>query len=339
MSFNAEAWTRKAQALLDEHQPLAAARCLDYAEQLGADANECAGKRWTCYMLAGAYEQAWQQSDALRRCNAPDPHRVWDGTAIAGKRVMVRSVHGLGDAVQMLRYMPMLAQQATRTTLQVVPELVGLARCVAEIDEVVAWEQERPFDVQLEITELPYLFRSTLLTLPAQVPYLALPLDRSAALRESDRARIGLVWTSSAWDPSRSIPAPSLQPILRARPDADFWCLQPTATSNEWDALCGAIGKTSRRAGDFPLTTFAAWVRSMDLVISIDSFAVHLAGALARPVWVLLKYHADWRWMTHRQDSPWYPTMRLFRQHADGAWGALIERVAAELTLWQPAGR
>ncbi len=332
MNVLVEAALAEAEGLLADQKPLEAAASFEHAAHLGADPDHCAGRRWICYMLAGEYESAWQQSDAIRARGAADPHRVWNGAGLAGKSVLIRSVHGFGDAVQMLRYTRLLREQVSRLTLQVNPDLVELARFAVGVDEVIAWEEFRPFDVQIEITELAYLFRSTPRTLPG-VPYLALSaLALEGARRilgERRGLRVGLVWSSSAWDTSRSIPFDLLEPLLDAREDAEFWCLQ--SESAEWEAFCWKRAWPPRHAGCYSAEVFAGCLAEMDLVITTDSFAAHLAGALARPAWVLLKRQPDWRWMLERQDTPWYPTLRLFRQETRDAWQPVLARAAREL--------
>ncbi len=334
-----KALLEEAESLLTARRVAEAAALFNHAEQLGADPDHCAGRRWTCHMLAGSYELAWQQSDAIRARGAADEHRVWNGTPLAGHSVLVRSVHGLGDAIQMLRYAPLICRQATQLTLQLAPLLVELARSVAAIDEVVPWGEERPCDIQLEITELPYIFRSTLATLPASIPYLhpaaARIQEAQSILGPTSNPRIGLVWSSSAWDITRSLPFHLLHPILEARDDLEFWCMQPD--SPEWNDYCRQRNWPLRRAGDYSIATFAACMAQMDLVITTDTFAAHIAGALGKPAWVLLKQQADWRWMIERKDSPWYPTLRLFRQPTEGNWNAVIAQLTTELLTWTPA--
>jgi hypothetical protein len=333
-----EALLAKAELLLATRQLRSAISSFDQAEHLGADPDHCAGRRWTCHMLAGNYELAWQQSDAIRARAAADEHRVWDGTPLTGQRVMVRSVHGLGDAIQMLRYAPLIRRQASRLTLQLAPPLIELARSITAIDEVLPWAEESPYDVQLEITELPYIFRSTPATLPATIPYLypsaTQTKEAQSILGATSNTRIGLVWSSSAWDTTRSLPFHLLHPLLEARDDLDFWCMQPDST--EWNDYCYKSNRPPRRAGNYSVATFAACMAQMDLVITTDSFAAHIAGALGKPAWVLLKQQADWRWMIERADSPWYPTLRLFRQPTEGNWQALISLVTRGLLTWIP---
>ena len=294
-------------------------------------------------MLAGQYEAAWREADLIRARGAPDEHRVWDGEPLVDRRVMIRSVHGFGDAIQMLRYARLVRQEAARVTLQVAPSLVPLAPCFRGVDEVVCWGEERDFDAQLEITELPYIYRSTLASLPTGAGSLQLPAaartEAATLLGARSALRVGLVWSSSGWDASRSVPFHLLRPLLHIKRDLEFWSLQPSAP--EWDTYCRTQAWPLRRAGDYPAILFAACIAEMDLVITTDSFAAHLAGTLGRPTWVLLKQQADWRWLIAREDSPWYPSLRLFRQLAQGDWPAVIERVVAELIAWQPppAGR
>ena len=331
---------QKAETLLTARQLTEAISYFDHAEHLGADPDHCAGRRWTCHMLAGNYELAWQQSDAIRARGGADEHRVWDGTPLAGKRIMVRSVHGLGDAIQMLRYAPRIQREVSRLTIQLAPALVELARSSTAIDEVLPWEEERPYDVQLEITELPYIFRSTPATLPATIPYLhpsaARIKEAHSILGAKNNPRIGVVWSSSPWDTTRSIPFHLLHPLLEARDDIDFWCMQ--AAVPEWDDYSHKRAWPLRRAGDLSIATFAACMAEIDLIITTDTFAAHIAGALGKPAWLMLKQHADWRWMIDRTDSPWYPTLRLFRQPAQGNWQAVIAELTAQLTTWTSAG-
>ena len=328
----------QAEAFLASRNLPRAVACFEQASQLGADTDRCAGRLWTCHMLAGNYELAWQQSDALRARGAPDEHRVWDGTSLSGRSIMVRSVHGFGDAVQMLRYAPMIRREAARLTVQLAPQLVDLARSIPQIDEVIAWGEERPYQTQIEITELPYIFRSTLETLPRELPYLQLAPKIEAGsggiLGARTRPRIGLVWSSSAWDTSRSIPFQQLSPILERHEDLEFWCLQPYTA--EWIGFSRQKGWPLRTAGNHSALFFASCLGELNLLITTDTFAAHLAGALGVPAWVLLKQQADWRWLTLREDSPWYPTLRLFRQSVQGNWEQVIAEVAHALSICQP---
>ena len=309
------------------------------AEQTRLVADRCAAGRWMCWMLLGEFERAWRESDAIRERGLGDVHRFWDGAAIDGKRVMVRSLHGFGDAVQNLRYLPMLRERASEVVVEVAPEIVGLVRCFAGAGEVVTWgsgapRREPEWDMQVEVTELPYMFRSTVEDVPVRVPYVQVPdgLRAEAARRLAARGlpRVGLVWASSQWDTTRSVPFPLLRGLLACE-GVEFWSLQTAVDNGPWRAWSAARGWPVRVGGEGAAEETAAMMEGMDLVISVDTFAAHLAGALGKPVWTLLQKTADWRWMIGRDDSPWYPTMRLFRGRQDGGWEELVGRVGSAL--------
>jgi hypothetical protein len=176
------------------------------------------------------------------------------------------------------------------------------------------------FDVDLEIMELPHLFRTALESIPGSVPYFRVnPSDRASARRPS----VGLVWRAGDWDTERSIPFRELEPLLDL--DVQWYVLQGGNAVNEWTRRGATF------AGNDDVMEAAAVVRALDLLITIDSMPAHLAGALGTRVWTLLPAQADWRWMQDRDDSPWYPTMRLFRQSARGRWTSVIDDVTAEL--------
>ena len=322
----------EAERLLAERQPGAAAAMFDKAEGAGEDPDRCCGGRWMAAMLSGHFASAWQQSDALRSRNAPDPHRFWDGTSLVGKRVIVRCLHGFGDAVQMLRYAPKLAATAKSVVWEVAPRLVELARCFAGVEQVITWGEPAPalareYDAQVEVIELPYLFRTALADLPIAERYCRLPAEEllhvDASMGKPSRRRVGLVWAGGEWNRSRSVPFAALAPLL---PLAEHWNLQGGVDRHAGKALPDATAI----CGD-GLLPLAATIANLDLVITVDTLAAHLAGALGKPVWLLLQRQADWRWQAAGSTSPWYPTMRLFRQTAQGDWAAVIQQVCREL--------
>jgi hypothetical protein len=270
--------------------------------------------QWTDAMLHGDFERAWKLSDLSPIC----PHRLEE---LTGKRILLRCEHGLGDTIQFIRYAPRLRRVAAHIIAHVQPRLVPLVRRLPEIDRVFTWNQPWPggeYDCEIEIMDLPYLFRTTLDTIPREVPYLSL----DPALPGPPHGGIGLQWSSGDWNARRSLPVSALAP-LRRLPGIELVSLQD--------------------GPETPDVTASAAIMSLDLVITVDTMVAHLAGALGKPVWVLLPYEADWRWMLDRDDSPWYPTMRLFRQDETRDWTPVVARVAAEwCTLaagWQPARR
>ena len=352
LTAGAEIGGRKAEAdrLCREGEELLVARklagalvALTRAEEMGAAADQCAGARWHCWMLLGEMERAWRESDAIRARGTVDAHRLWDGSDPTGKRVMVRSLHGFGDAVQNLRFLPALRRLASEVSVEVAPELLELARYFPGADEVITWGQDAPvdapaYDMQVEVTELPYLLRCGLDDVARDAAYLRLPEAAVAAcharIGRRTRPRVGLVWTSSQWDVSRSIPFASVEALLVSE-DCEFWSLQMSAENAPWRRWCEERGWPYRAAGEGSAVETAAFLTQMDLLVSVDTFVAHLAGALGRPVWLLLKQDADWRWGVARDDSAWYPTMRLFRQRERGDWTPVLREVRRCLRQWR----
>jgi hypothetical protein len=239
--------------------------------------------------------------------------------------VLLRCYHGLGDTIQFIRYAPLLKELATEVIVWTQPSLIPLLRSVEGIDQLSPLHDGSPdvkYDVDLELNELPYLFRTTIETIPAHVPYLHV----NAAMLPpwTGRLRVGLIWQSGDWDSRRSIPFAEIQRLAEL-PDIDWYILQRDAQKAGWDGKLGVIS-----GGDNPLDD-ARIMRALDLVISVDTMTAHLSGALARQTWTLLPFEADWRWMFDRTDTPWYPTMRLFRQREAEHWDTVIEEVVREL--------
>ena len=283
-------------------------------------------------MRRGDLSAAWRLSDEVLRARAGLPcfhlprheQYFWDGAAIAGQRVLIRCYHGLGDTVQFIRYAPLVREQAREVVVWAQPALVELLQGAAGVDRVLplhAGAPEVDCDVDVEIMELPHLFRSTLATIPTRVPYL----HPSGPVATRDRAcHVGVVWQAGDWDPRRSVPLPLLATLGQV-PGVVLHALQRGSALAAWPADLGPV------SGSDDAAATARTMGSLDLIVTVDSFPAHLAGALARPVWTLLPTDADWRWLDGREDSPWYPTMRLFRQERPGDWDGVAARIAAEL--------
>jgi len=332
-------WIQDAETLLDFRKLDEARVAFDTAEAAGGDPDRCSGGRWHASMLSGDFEAAWVESDAIRARGVPDLNRFWNGEPLWGARLIVRCLHGYGDAVQMLGYAPLLQQLAASVVYEVPPRLLPLAPLFRGVREVISWDLHAPatlphWNVQVEANELPYIFRTTTMDLPIATRYIELPIrcieDAAAAmerLTRSRRPRIGYVWAAGEWNPNRSVPFATFESLLRT--DAvEHWSLQggrAAADATAWIAA-GKVGDATAVCGD-GLVALAAAIANLDLVITVDTLAAHLAGALGKPAWVLLQYAADWRWMTNRGDSPWYPQMRLFRQPAAGKWQTIIDGV------------
>jgi hypothetical protein len=285
---------------------------------------------WTEHMRRGEFEAAWRISDRAREAEAAaDLHRprhfqsVWRGASLRRKRVLIRCYRGLGDTIQFIRYAPHLKALASEVIVAAQPELIPLLQTMPAIDRLVPLDgaPEPHYDVDIEVMELPYALRTIQATIPADVPYFhvgksPLPVRKQLA--------VGIVWAAGDWDRRRSIPLPQLAPLTSVA-GIKLFGFQRGATLGQTDHF--HVHHLNWR----DTLHEATLLRALDLLISVDTMPAHLAGALGVPVWLLLHAEADWRWMKERDDSPWYPTMRLFRQSRQGAWLPVLERVAAEL--------
>ena len=291
---------------------------------------------WIEAMRRGEFAEAWRISDAMLpklreqdHCVVPRHEQsIWDGSGVVGKRVLLRCYHGLGDTIQFIRYARLLKRVAAEVIVWVQPSLIPLLRSAKGIDRLLPLhdgEAELEYDVDLELNELPYLFRTTLENIPAEVPYLFVEPAVLPPKGKNIQSRVGLIWESGEWDASRSIRFSTVV-SLASVPGVEWHILQRDARRAGWNGEFGVIS-----GGDNPLDD-ARVMRALDLVISVDTMTAHLAGALGVKSWTLLPFTADWRWMKDREDSPWYPTMRLFRQQRDGDWSGSIKEVVGELT-------
>jgi tetratricopeptide (TPR) repeat protein len=281
------------------------------------------------------YEGRWQVPDHDR---ARDDARVPDLAEVAGKRVLLTCEQGRGDMIQFARYAPLLVRKGARVVLQTYLDLVTLMRTLDGIEMVVAaGETEPPADIVTPLLSLPLMFSTTIDNIPAKTPYLRAPTDKQALWQQrlaiQARPRVGVAWWGAQHIARRSLPIEALLPVL-SRPDIEFHALQKgmPPSHRDWLTAHPLLTDHSRTLEDFADT--AALISLLDLVVTIDTSVAHLAGALGKPVWIMLPHSADWRWLLHRDDSPWYPTARLFRQRGRGDWQAVIADVARALGTW-----
>jgi hypothetical protein len=298
-------------------------------------------RRWMAAMLEGDLEAAWRQTDRLeiprRKGNAehtPTCYLRWNGTPLRGHHVLVRCLHGLGDTIQFARFLPEVKRIAASVLTMTQPVLTSLFQATPALGPVVnGWTAESPpHTVEVEIMELAYVFRSTRETLP-RPPYFDLKTIRSLRpfrqLPESSSSlRVGLVWASSSWNPHRSIPLEELAG-LKDIPGLELYSLQPDGTDTERDSWPFNINSLSLHTGE--ILDAAGAMLKLDLVITVDTLAAHLAGALDRPTWLLLQNEADWRWEKAGGTTPWYPSMRIFRQASSGDWSSVGRQVVTAL--------
>ena len=295
-------------------------------------------------LALGEFDAGWRLYDARRAGTVAEStgrdlaQSMWQGGSdIRGRTIVLRGEQGLGDAIQFVRYAPLVAQFGATVWLEVAPALKPLLQTVDGVAGVLAWGEPWPAAaLYCSLMSLPLAFGTGCDTIPSEVPYLKSNAERVEAWRRRlgsrSRRRIGIALSGNRAQPDdrlRSIPVERLLPLLR-RQDCEFHAAQTglTATDAERFAQLGVYDH-SVELHDFGET--AALMMALDLVISVDSAPAHLAGALARPTWLLLQSNADWRWMRDRTDSPWYPTMRLFRQPNPGDWDSVISAVVRAL--------
>ena len=292
------------------------------------------------HLLAGDMAAGWQayewrkQRFPERFRNPPGPQ--WDGGALDGSTILVIAEQGFGDAIQFSRYLPLLARRGARVILQCASPLVPLLSTMPGV-QAVPRQASPDYDCWVDQMSLPRLFGTTLATVPSPARYLTPDPVRAA---EWDRAlpagfRVGLVWAGNPLhsnDRRRSMQAAALAPVIAAG-QGTMVALQTGPRSRELAAF--GVADHSGALSDWADT--AAAVSVLDLLITVDTAAAHLAGALGIPVWLMLPYAPDWRWMLHREDSPWYASMRLFRQPSPGDWEGVARRVAAALAAIAPA--
>jgi len=297
-------------------------------------------------LLTGDFAAGWIGRDARWRVPSlpivyPDfPAPLWLGeSAIEGRTILIYGDEGLGDAIQFARYVPMLAERGARVILMVDAAAVSLLAGLADVAQCIpkTTTPSPAFDLQCPLSSLPRAFATRLETIPATVPYLPSPAAErlrgwEARLGSHDRLRVGLVWSGShthSNDANRSIPLRLLTPLLDA--DATFVSLQKDPRESDQAVLSERPDILDPTAALTDLRETAALISCLDLVISVDTGVAHLAGAFGRPTWILLPFAPDYRWLLDRGDSPWYPTVRLFRQDATRDWTGVIEKMRDEL--------
>ena len=266
-----------------------------------------------------------------------NPIGRWFGEDLTGKDIMIYDEQGLGDTLFMLRYVPLLAARARHVYLKLNPLLQRIAATVPGATAVYLKKKEVPaYDWHSPIMSLPYVFQTELATIPSAVPYLHVPAEGTLKLpaptRQHASFKIGIVWAGNPQLPNdafRSVSASLFAP-LTSLAHIQFYSFQFGDRGSEKATLGNDVLDATTGAKDFYDT--AGLVNQLDLLIAVDTGLAHLAGALACPVWLLLPKVPDFRWMLEREDSPWYPTMRLFRQKDFGSWPEVFDRLAAELS-------
>lgn len=296
-------------------------------------------------LLTGDYENGWREyewrmqlpeiADFWPRFTCPS----WTGAQLQGESVLLYAEQGFGDAVQLIRLVPLVTGRGARVLLRCRPELKRLFERMPEVFSASGFDEPLPeSDYVCPLLSLPSILGITLDTLPARTPYLHASKEES--LRWNDRLaslspeslKVGLAWSSDPRNQAasaKSLPWQALAPLLEL-PGLAFCSLQKGAPTGDGAPMAVPFADWTAELRDFADT--AALISGLDLIISIDTAVAHLAGALGKPVWTLASFPPDWRWLLDRQDSPWYPTMRVFRQRARGNWNDVVAEAADNLS-------
>ena len=335
------AWQGLGKAFYDQHRCEEAVAAFTRAAELSAAPALALYHRGMAHLLAGNFGDGWRDYEQRHQVPALRPRSFdgkprWDGTPLAGRRLLVVCEQGYGDVFQFIRYLPRLRGLGGSVVFECPAELRALLAPLLAGIEVVALRgfaaPDTGFDCYASLMSLPLLTGTTQANIPDDLPYLrAVPAPLAVA---AEGLRVGVCWAGSPTHPQdlhRSF-HPELLAPLACVPRVTLVALQKDRT--HWPALPGL--DTFLAPPPLPLTDFMATARviaGLDLVITVDTSVAHLAGALGRPVWLLLSTDGEWRWLLARSDSPWYPTMRIFRQRRLGAWAGVIDEVRAALAL------
>jgi tetratricopeptide (TPR) repeat protein len=355
---DAEAHCNLAAALVQQGEIEEGLECCEQALKLDPQSVEIHWYRATAWLQLGDFERGWPEYEW--RWRRPDfgggypvPRPLWDGSPLQGRTILLYAEQGLGDAIQFIRYAPLVKQRGGTVVVVCPGALVRLLKGVGGIDQVIPEGQALPWiDVQAPLLSLPGILRSTLATIPAVVPYLHVEqtlVERWRQIKANAQGTqslpgapceelcVGIAWQGNPqfrFDRLRSIPLSHFARIAQVD-QVQLISLQQGPGTDQVPAFTRRhqLLEIGDRLGDESqsLLHLAALIKYLDLVITCDTAVAHLAGALGKPVWVALPFAADWRWLLQREDSPWYPTMRLFRQQRPNDWEEVFERMAHSL--------
>ena len=339
----ADAYSNLGLALKDQGELQAAVVACRQAIRFKPDFADAHWNDSLLSLLIGDFERGWIKSEwrwkstssGLSARNFSQP--LWLGAEpVDQKTILLHSEQGLGDTIQFCRYVPLVAARGARVVLEVpkplrhlMSDLVGVSHCLSKGDALP------DFDLHCPLLSLPLAFGTRLDTIPSMTPYLRAPAqeqDWEAQLGPKDRLKIGLVWSGNPRhrdDGKRSIELNALLPLFDVA--TTFVSLQKDLRARDKAVLTERSDMINLGPSLDSFADTAAVIKHLDLVISVDTSVAHLAGALGRPVWILLPFVPDWRWLLDRDDSPWYPTARLFRQTESRDWTGVLDRVRAAL--------
>jgi tetratricopeptide (TPR) repeat protein len=298
--------------------------------------------RALAWLLMGNFEQGWPEYEWRwkRRESRPPLFRqaLWNGSPLEGRTILLYAEQGVGDTLQFVRYAPLVKQRGGLVIVVCQEVLLGLLATCPGVDRLVVYGSTLPdFDTHAPLLSLPGIFGTTLPTVPADVPYLYADPELREHWRQvlgpMQAFKIGIAWQGNPGHPNdrqRSVPLVSFE-VLARLDGVRLLSLQKGPGTEQLAQVEERFSVVDLASQFQTFQDTAAVLENLDLVITVDSAVAHCAGALGVPVWVLLPFAPDWRWLLHREDSPWYPTLRLFRQTEPGKWERVFERVAGEL--------
>jgi tetratricopeptide (TPR) repeat protein/ADP-heptose:LPS heptosyltransferase len=294
-------------------------------------------------LLSGNFAEGWKEYEWRWKTKYSMPRNfsqpLWDGTDINGKTILLHGEQGFGDSIQFIRYAPLVAARGAQIIIECQKELVSLLKTAACVEQVIAHGDPLPeFDVHCPLMSLPLVFNTNPGTIPAQIPYLhadkkSVQRWKEKLLSDGPNVKIGLAWAgrpTHTMNRFRSLNLNTFAPLTRIH-NADYYSLQKGNESEQAINPPQRMRLINHTSDLIDFADTAALIQNLDLVISVDTAVAHLAGALGKPVWTLLPFSPDWRWMLKREDSPWYPTMRLFRQQKPGEWELVISKIMEAL--------
>jgi tetratricopeptide (TPR) repeat protein len=338
--------TNRGHALRRLDRPFEALADFEAALKAGPDFPEAHFEAAMTRLMLGDFDGGWRayewrwRTGAFARQRRQLPAPLWLGDApVSGKTILLHAEQGFGDTIQFIRYALLLADRGAKVVCEVQPELKPLLSQLSQFGDIgiiAAGEPLPAFDLHCPMLSLPLAFATTPETIPARTPYLGAPVERLAHWRDrlpAGRPRAGFVWSGSSShknDLNRSIPLARLAALFEDPPLRCF-SLQRELRDADREVLRGLPGLVHLGGELHDFADTAAVISLLDVVISVDTAVAHLAGALGKPVVILLPYAADFRWMRTSDDTPWYPTAKLFRQPAFGDWDSVVARLRDEL--------
>ncbi len=343
----AKAYNNWGNIFRDEGDLQTAIQYYDQATAIEPNFSEAHWNKALTLLVGGDLERGFAEYEWRKHVNLPSfkslrdfPGPRWDGSPLNEQLIFLHAEQGMGDLIQFVRYVPLVVQLGGRVILECHPPLVNLLQTFPGVETLVPYgSAPPPYHIQAPLLSLPHILGITLETVPADIPYLP-PTSSSAVLPaltptplNPAPVKVGLVWSGNPGNPynrNRAVPLASLL-SLADLPNVELYSLQ-----KDWSDNDAALLRSHPQVHDLRdlLTDFvdtASLIQQLDLIISVDTAVTHLAGALGKPTWLLLPFAPDWRWLLHRDDSPWYPTVRIFRQPTAGDWESVLRQVSAAL--------